>query len=148
MRSVVAGCSLSLLLALSSLPAQEPKTEAGARAAAFTLVRSRPNAPDSMAVVLDSAALYRELTRCQEVPGSPPTCSLVEGKLVRLVLVHLSSPASAAVEVRYYRVMRGSCPLGAPFTTHGIGYTRTEQFTLGYADGHWKRVAGGRGVEC
>lgn len=148
LRCVAAGCFLTVFLARSPLQAQEPKTEAGARAAAITLVRNRSSTPNVMAVVPDSAALYQELTSCQEVPGSPPTCSLIEGKVVRLVLVHLSSPTSAAVEIRYYQVMRGGCPLGTPPTTPGIRYTRTEQFTLGYADGHWKPTGGGRGVEC
>lgn len=148
LRCVMAGCFLTVSLVLAPLQAQEPKTEAGARAAAITLVRNRPSTPKIMEVVSDSVALYQELTSCQEVPGSPPTCSLIEGKVVRLVLVHLSSPTSAAVEIRHYQVMRGGCPLGTPPTIPRIGYTRTEHFTLGYAAGHWKPVGGGRGVEC
>ena len=148
LRFMFAGLMLNALLSVGLVVGQEPQTEAGARTAVIALLRTRPGTPDSIPIVADSAALYAELMRCNEVPGAPPACSMVDGKQVVMVIVRMGAATTAAVEVRYYHVMRGSCPLGRPFPTPIIGYTRTETFTLGYIDGHWKPTGGGRGMEC
>jgi hypothetical protein len=148
LRYLCTGLLLNTMVSATPVVAQEPQTEAGARTAAIALLRARPGTPDSTRIVTDSTALYAELVHCKEVAGGPPECSMIDGKQVLMVIAHLNSATTAAIEVRYYHVMRGSCPLGRPLPTPIIAHTRTESFTLGYADGHWKPTGGGRGIEC
>ena len=145
---MVAGIAVSALIAAAPVAGQEPRTDAGARAAAIALVRARPGMLDSIPVVGDSVSLHNELVHCETVPTAEPACTMVEGKQVVMVLARVTGATTASVEVRYYQVMHRSCPLGRPVPTPIIGYTRTEAFAMGYSAGRWKPVGSGRVVEC
>jgi hypothetical protein len=148
LRYAICGLFLNAMLLAAPVFAQEPQTEAGAQAAAIALLRTRPWIPDSTPIVTDSAAVRAHLVHCSEVTGSPPVCSMVYGKWVIMVITRLASPTTANVDVRYYYVLRGSCPLDRPFEVPIIAYTRTDFFSLRYVDGHWKDTGVGRSIEC
>ena len=148
LRHVVPGLVLCALLGPAAMPAQEPQNEAGAFAAVVALLRHRPEASDSMRFAPDSATMFREFVRCQPGGGSATVCSLVSDKPVIMVRVQLRSPTTAAVEVRYYQMMRAPCPIGPRYDAPVIDFARKESLTLGYADGHWKPTGRWTVVEC
>ena len=145
MRSVFA---LVLLMSPVAVRGQEPKTIAGAYAAAVALVRSRADTRDSTRIVPDSATMYRDYVRCSDVATPQPGCALIGENMVIMVSVSLPSLETAAVSVKYYITLRGSCPLGTPFAASVVAATRVDSFSMTYADGRWKSSSGGRGMEC
>jgi len=146
---IVSALLLTALIAPASALAQEPQTEAGALAAAIAIVRSRPGITDSIPIVTDTTALYAALRPCHDGPGGKPVCTFADSrKLVPMVIVHLITPTSATVELRYYYVLRGSCPLNTPFSAPVVAFTRSDHFTIDYLNGHWQTTGGGRGIEC
>jgi hypothetical protein len=147
LKHMFAGLILHTALSVAPAVGQEPPTEAGARTAVIALLRHRSDVSDSIAIVSDTAALNAEFIHCQIAPDGVRTCAMVEGKHVLLATVHLISPSQAAVEVRSYYVMKGSC-MGKPLPAPVIGYSRSESFTLNYSDGRWKWTGRGTGMEC
>lgn len=147
-RPIVAVVLLSAALTSGALRAQEPRTEAGAYAAAVAAVRARRDTPDSARFAPDSAAMYRQFVTCRAAGEKAPVCSLVDDKPVVMVLVHLSDATSGTAQVRYYYMLRGRCPVGPQYDVPIIGYTRSETFSLRFTAGRWQASADGKGIEC
>jgi hypothetical protein len=148
LRRVLPAVVCGTLMIAAAAMGQEPKTEAAALSSAIALLRGRPTTPDFRPIVTDSAALHRELVRCEPTSAGKTECSFVDGKVVAMVTARLSNPETAHVEVRYYQVMRTTCPLGTPLDAPIISYPKWESFTLSYADGKWGRVGVGSVRMC
>jgi hypothetical protein len=147
-RTALAALLFTLLFDAAPMRAQEPATEEGARAAAVRYLRQMPRVGESMPIVTDTAAVRRELTRCKEVAGAAPTCELVDGRVVGMVLVEMRTPLLALVEFREYQVMRSRCPNGADLPAPMPGSMRGQGWTMTYVDGRWVSDAVGRGWMC
>jgi hypothetical protein len=142
---------LGLLCTAAPVRAQEPATNAGALAAAVRFIRSMPRVQESMPLVTDTAAVRRELTRCTEVPGAAPSCVLIDGKVVGMVLLEMRPPQWALVEFREYLVMRRRCadlPENPDLPEPIVGYLRSTTLSMTYAEGRWVWDGKTRVVMC
>jgi hypothetical protein len=121
--------------------AQEPRTEAGARASVLTWLRDKREVRDTARVVADSAELWRRFVVCGGPPERP--CTIADNRPVTVVQLRFVEPDTALVTVADYELRTTYCPGSRPLVPAIIGSTAWRNFTFVYAAGRWEQRKAG-----
>lgn len=91
--------------------AQELRSADGVRTVMKTILRHEARGEDHLQFAPDSAVAWRDFVRCRNLNGRL-VCSLVGGKPVTVIEVRMTTPNTADVMVRYFRMADRMCPGG------------------------------------